>query len=97
MRVAALRVEIHIPAAQSLKHKRSILRPVVEGIRRLGSYSVAEVAHQDSWQRAALGIATVARDGAALDAQLQALAGYLDSCLEVEVVEVARTELEEPE
>lgn len=97
MRVAALRVEIHIPAAQSLKQKRAVLRPVIEGIRKLGSYSVAEVANQDYWQRATLGIATVARDGQALEMQIQALRRYLDSSLEVEVVGVTRTDVEEPE
>ena len=97
MRVAALRIEVRIPAAQSLKEKRAVLRPVVEGIRRLGSYSVAEVDHQDFWQRAALGVATVARDGATLEMQVAALRRYLDSCLEIEVVDVGRSELEEPE
>ncbi len=97
MRVAALRVEIRIPAAQSLKEKRAALRPVVAGIRRLGSYSVAEVDNQDFWQRATLGIATVARDGAALEMQVSALGRYLDSCLEIEVVGIGRSELEEPE
>ncbi|MFB3110083.1 MAG: DUF503 family protein, partial [Acidimicrobiia bacterium] len=47
MRVAALRVEIHLPAPQSLKEKRAVLRPVIEGMRRLGSFSIAEVDHHD--------------------------------------------------
>lgn len=97
MRVAALRIEVRIPAAQSLKEKRAVLRPVVEGLRRLGSYSVAEVDNQDFWQRATLGVATVARDGTALEMQVSALRRYLDSCLEIEVVEIRRSELEEPE
>lgn len=97
MRVAALRVDLHIPAAQSLKEKRAALRPVVAGIRKLGSYSVAEVANQDFWQRATLGVATVARDGKALEMQIDALHRYLDACLEVEVVDVRRSDVEEPE
>jgi hypothetical protein len=81
----------------SLKEKRRVLRPVVEGIRRLGSYSVAEVDHQDDWQRATLGVALVARDGPSLEMALTGLHRYLDSCLEVEVLDVFRAELEEPE
>jgi uncharacterized protein YlxP (DUF503 family) len=97
MRAAALRVELHIPAAQSLKEKRRALRPVVEGIRRLGSYSVAEIDHQDHWQRASVGVAVVARDGSSLEMALSGLRRYLDSCPDVEVLDVFRTELEEPE
>jgi uncharacterized protein YlxP (DUF503 family) len=97
MRVAALRVEIHIPAPQSLKQKRSALRPVVEGLRRLGSYSVAEVDRQDDWQRATLGIAVVAPDGKGLEMQMGRIHRYLDSRLEMEVLDVFVTELEKPE
>jgi hypothetical protein len=97
MRAAALRVELHLPAVQSLKSKRGVLRPVVEGIKRLGSYSVAEVGHQDDWQRASIGIAVVARDGTGLEMQVSRLRRYLDSCLEIEVIELLLVELEEPE
>ena len=97
MRVAALRVDLHIPNAQSLKAKRAVLRPVVEGMRRLGSFSVAEVGQQDRWQRATLGVAVVARDGKSLEAQIARLHRYLDSCLEIDVLGILKTELEEPE
>src|SRR5690606_40947767 len=70
---AAVKVDIHLPAPQSLKAKRAVLRPVIEGLKRLGSYSVAEVDSHDSWQRAVLGVAVVAPDGASLDMQISKL------------------------
>lgn len=97
MRAAALRVELHLPGPQSLKAKRAVLRPVIDGIKRLGSYSVAEVDHHDLWQRAALGVAVAAPDGKSLGMQLSKLRNYLDTCLEVEVVDLFVTEMEEPE
>jgi len=97
MRVAALRVEIHLPAPQSLKEKRAVLRPVIEGMRRLGSFSVAEVGHHDDWQRATIGVAVVAPDGRGLDMQISKLRRYLDSRLEIEVFDVFMSELEKPE
>jgi uncharacterized protein len=97
MRAAALRVELHLPTPQSLKAKRAVLRPVVEGIKRLGSYSVAEVGHHDLWQRAAIGVAIAAPDGDGLRMQMSKLRNYLDSCLEVEVIDLFVTEIEEPE
>ena len=55
MRVALLEVELFIPFAHSLKEKRMVVRRVVD---RLGKFNVAvaEVAHQDVWQRAGLGV-----------------------------------------
>jgi len=97
MRAAALRVELHLPGPQSLKAKRAILRPVIEGIKRLGSFSVAEVDHQDKWQRAAIGVAIAARDGESLAMQIAKLRRYLDTRLEVEVLDIHMTELEDPE
>jgi len=97
MRVAALRVEIRLPTPQSLKQKRGLLRPVVEGMRRLGSYSVAEVDHHDDWQRATLGVAIAAPDGTSLGMQIDKLYRYLDTRPEIEVLDVFKSELEEPE
>ena len=59
MTVALLSIELFIPTSQSLKDKRVVVRRLKD---RLGAMnvSVAEVAHQDVWQRAGLGIVTVA-------------------------------------
>lgn len=97
MRAAALRVELHLPQAQSLKEKRAVLRPFIEGLRRLGSYSVAEVDHHDLWQRASVGVAIVAPDGQGLGMQVSKLRRYLEDQLEIDVLGVEMTELEQPE
>ena len=59
MTVALLSLELFLPMSQSLKEKRMVLRRLKD---RLGAMNVAvaEVAHQDVWQRAGLGIVTVA-------------------------------------
>ena len=97
MRVAALRVELYLPGRQSLKEKRAVLRPVIGGIKRLGSYSVAEVGHHDSWQRAAIGVAIVASDGKSLGALIATLDRYLEARHDIDVIDVSRSDLEEPE
>lgn len=97
MRAAALRVELHLPGPQSLKEKRSVLRPVIEGLRRLGSLSVAEVDNQDFWQRATIGVAVVTADGEGLAVQIAKLRRYLDSRPEIEVLELVVSELEDGE
>ena len=59
MTVALLSLELYLPLSQSLKDKRTVVRRLKD---RLGAMNVAvaEVAHQDVWQRAGLGIVTVA-------------------------------------
>jgi uncharacterized protein len=96
MRAAALRVELHLAGPQSLKAKRAVLRPIVEGIKRLGSYSVAEVDHHDRWQRAAVGVAIVAPDGESLAMQIARIRRYLDGRPDIEVIDIRVAELEEP-
>jgi len=63
--IALLSLECYLPLSQSLKDKRRVLRRIKD---RLGAMNVAvaEVAHQELWQRAGLGVVTVATsdDGA---------------------------------
>jgi hypothetical protein len=57
--IALLSLELFLPGSQSLKDKRMVLRRLKD---RLGAFNVAvaEVAHQDLWQRAGLAVVTVA-------------------------------------
>ena len=57
--VAVVQLELHIPTSRSLKEKRAVLRPIVEGLRHRFQISVAEVGYQDKWQRALIGMAVV--------------------------------------
>jgi uncharacterized protein len=59
MHVACLTLELHLPGVHSLKEKRAVLRPILEGARRRYSVAAAEVDNQDLWQRATLGMAAV--------------------------------------
>ena len=59
MFIGMARFELFIPHSGSLKAKRQVLRPVVDRVRNRLNLSIAEVDHQDLWQRAALGVACV--------------------------------------
>lgn len=60
MFIGVARFEIFIPASASLKDKRQVLRKVIQVVRNKFNVSIAEVDHQDLWQRAALGVTCVA-------------------------------------
>ena len=61
-RVAVGTVELHLPDVGSLKGKRHALKGLKEKLRHRFEISVAEVDHQDLWQRATLALACVSGD-----------------------------------
>jgi len=71
MVVGLLHMELHLPASHSLKAKRSVVNHVKERLRSRFNASVAEVDHQDLWQRAALGVAVVSGEAQGLDRVLR--------------------------
>ena len=61
-RVVLGTVEIHLPDVGSLKGKRHALKGLKQKLRQRFEISVAEVDHQDVWQRATLALACVSGD-----------------------------------
>ena len=61
-RVALGLVELHLPDVASLKEKRHVLKGLKEKVRARFEVTVAEVDHQDLWQRATLAVAYVSAD-----------------------------------
>lgn len=59
MVIGALLVEIHVPSAQSLKDKRSVVKSLRDQLRGRFNVAVAEVAANDTWQRASVGVCAV--------------------------------------
>lgn len=86
MYAAAIRCELFLPAVQSLKEKRRVLKPLVEGLRRRFGVSVAEVDHVDAWQRSDIGIALVASHPSLLQETIVAIRDFVDRSVEIELV-----------
>jgi uncharacterized protein YlxP (DUF503 family) len=64
MVVGLLTLEVHLPYAQSLKDKRQVLRSLKDRLRSHFNVAVAEVDHQELWQRATLGVVSVSNEQA---------------------------------
>jgi hypothetical protein len=67
MPIAYCTLDLYIPYSQSLKEKRMILRKAQDRLRARTNFSIAEVEHQDLWQRAKLAAVTVSADNAVLE------------------------------
>jgi uncharacterized protein YlxP (DUF503 family) len=96
MHVGALRVEVRIPGVRSLKEKRRVVKSVVAQISNAHPVAIAEVDHQDLWQRASFGIAAVAPQSGHLDRMLHTIERELRVRHDIEVLDSARTYLEDP-
>jgi uncharacterized protein YlxP (DUF503 family) len=92
---AALQFDLYIRECRSLKAKRSVVRPIVDGLRRRYRVSVSEIAHHDTWQQAVVGVAAVAPTHAHLIDVLTECERFVWSFPEVEVLRVDRRWIEE--
>jgi hypothetical protein len=72
--VGVLRLTFHIPHAQSLKDKRSVVRKFQDRVRARFSVSVAEVDAQDLLQKAVFGVSVVSGEAAVCDSVLEKVA-----------------------
>ncbi|HEX7095796.1 MAG TPA: DUF503 domain-containing protein [Acidimicrobiales bacterium] len=96
MHVLALAIEVHLPASRSLKHKRAVLRPLLDGIRsRYPGVAVAETNHQDRWQRAEIGVAAVSGSARTVRELLDEVERFVWSFPDLEVLTMRRYWAEE--
>jgi len=94
---SVLVVDLHLPMTDSLKAKRAVITPILEGARRRHRVAVAETDHQDQWQRSELAFATVASSETQARAVLDAVERFVWSFPEVEVISARRSWLDEEE
>ena len=96
MFVGIARIELHIPAVSSLKGKRSVVRGLKERIRQRVHAAVAEVDHQDLWQRATIAVAAVGGREYHLRKVVHEVEKFVERWAEVELID-AELSLHGPE
>ena len=91
MHVGAMSIELRLPRCHSLKEKRALIKPILDGARQRYRVAVAEVGQQDAWQRARLGVAAVSSTPSHVDAVLDEVERFVWSFPEIEVVSTERS------
>lgn len=87
-------VELHLPMPQSLKEKRALVKPVVDGARARFSVAAAETGFLDKWQRAEVAFAAVAGTPGQVEDVLDEVERFVWSKPDVEVITSERRWLE---
>ena len=77
--VVLLRVHLFFPESGSLKSKRAELNSVKAHLRQRMGATVAEVGHQDSWQRSTLAVALAGCSAGRCDNAADAIGRMLDA------------------
>lgn len=95
MQVLAVEFDLRLPGCRSLKDKRAVLRPIVDGLRNRHPVSVAETDHQELWQRGAIGVAVVSETPGHAQAMMDDAERFVWSFPEVEVLSATSRWLEE--
>lgn len=73
-------IAIAIPAAQSLKDKRRVVKSLLARVRNEFNVSIAEVDEQDTWQQAVFGVACVSTSQRYAHGQLEAVVRFIEEC-----------------
>ncbi len=88
MVIAACRLRLYLPGCNSLKEKRSLLKPLLARLHREFNIAAAEVDLQEVWQSAELALVAVANEAAVVQGELQHIIQWIERHrLEVEVVD----------
>ncbi len=97
MFACVLVVDLRLPLADSLKAKRAVITPILEGARRRHRVAVSETDLQDDWHRSELAFATVGSSETQAREALDAVERFVWSFPEVEVTAMRRAWLEDDE
>jgi hypothetical protein len=79
-------IQIYLPGVASLKEKRQVLRSLNDRLRDHYNVSVAEIDHQDLWQRATLGIVGIASARVPLEQTFASIQGEVESRVPGEIL-----------
>ena len=88
MLAALCRIDMRFPGCSSLKEKRHVLKTLTASLRAKFNVAVAEVDHQDLWQRATIAVSAVAGEAFQLRKVVHQVERHIDTFPAVEVIDV---------
>lgn len=87
MTIGSILLEIFLPASQSLKDKRRVVRSLKDRLRNRYNVAVAEIDHQDTHQRATLGVVSIASERLQIEQLFEAVRAEVERNLPGDLVQ----------
>lgn len=81
--IGVLSIELHIPASQSLKDKRRVLKSIKDRVRSRFNVSISEIRNLEKWQRCGLGVCIISNDKKYAAGHLEAVLSLIQNADEV--------------
>ena len=85
------RLELRIPASGSLKAKRTVVKGITGGLRAKFNVAVAEVDHQELWQRASIGVTCISESGFHAEKMLREVERFVSHDGRAEIIETGHS------
>ena len=94
--IGVITLELRLDESHSLKDKRHYVKSLKDRLRAKFNVAVAEIDHQDLWQRATIAVSSVAGEGYHLRKVMHQVERHIGTFPAVEVIE-ARLSLHGPD
>ncbi|MBI2104524.1 MAG: DUF503 domain-containing protein [Candidatus Omnitrophica bacterium] len=91
MVIGVLQLDVHVPTAQSLKDKRSVIKRLKDQLRGRFNVAVAELDANETWQRATIGVSAIGEQRAYVEGLLTEVTEWLRA---TRLVELSRVQQE---
>ncbi len=76
MHIGVCRISAHLPESTNLKSKRQLVRSLTARLRN--QFNVAEVDHNDLWQRLTIGVCCVSNDTAHAHEMMSKIVSFVE-------------------
>jgi uncharacterized protein YlxP (DUF503 family) len=94
MIVGAMLVRLHLPASESLKDKRQVVKSLIARLGNQFGVAVAEIGELNTWQIAELGVSCVSNQAGQVDRVLDSVLKYIEETRpDVEILAADRESL----
>lgn len=87
MVVGICNIKLEIYGANSLKSKRSVLKSIIRRLQNKFNISISEVANNDIWNRADIGLSVVSNDNKIVEETIAKVIDFIDEDDRVEILD----------
>jgi uncharacterized protein YlxP (DUF503 family) len=87
MIVGIIRLRVRLPGNRSLKGKRRVVKSLIGQVRSRFNVAVSEIAMNDVWQRAEIGISTIGNSQPIINSVLDKILEFIERTCLVEIID----------
>jgi uncharacterized protein YlxP (DUF503 family) len=87
MIVGIIRLSVRLPGNHSLKGKRRVVKSLIGQVRSRFNVAVSEIALNDVWQRAEIGISTIGNSQPIINSVLDKILEFIERTCLVEIID----------